>query len=210
MGSNCKGCVIERKGVRAQAIEDRRVFASSSQLSIPQNDACALPCTWLECKELGQMETTVFCEYLASKAFPRNTRETFCFAKLCYLIHTFCTHTIYTHITHKSWGVFQRENSSHKPWELEIAIPTIFYTIACGFSSIPLSPFSYPWEVDSLNTYHTLSECSVRFWCCKEALEEIKDGRCNMELVVGFGELDKTRFREVLLEYELGGLRYIG
>ena len=41
---NCKGCVIERECVcvKTQAIEDRRVFASSLQLSIPQNDACAL------------------------------------------------------------------------------------------------------------------------------------------------------------------------
>ena len=30
----CKGCVIERKYVKAQAIEDKRVFAGSSQLSI--------------------------------------------------------------------------------------------------------------------------------------------------------------------------------
>ena len=25
----------------------------------------------------------------------------------------------------------------------------------------------------------------MRFWCCWEALEEAKDGRCNMELVAG-------------------------
>ena len=56
--------------------------------------------TWLECKESGQMETTVFREYLAGKVFPRDTRETFCSASLYYLIHTFCTHTIYTHIIH--------------------------------------------------------------------------------------------------------------
>ena len=37
-----KGCVIEREYVKTQAIEDRRVFASSSRLSIPRNDACAL------------------------------------------------------------------------------------------------------------------------------------------------------------------------
>ena len=32
------------------------------------------------------------------------------------------------------------------------------------------------------------------------------DGRCNMELAAGSGELDKTRFRETLLELELRGL----
>ena len=42
VGFYCKGCVIERDYVKTQAIEDRIVFASSSRLSIPRNDACAL------------------------------------------------------------------------------------------------------------------------------------------------------------------------
>ena len=84
--------------------------------------------------------------------------------------------------------------------ELKIVIPTYLYTFACGFSSTLTSPFLYYGEVDNPNTYHTLLKCSVRYWCCWEALEEAKDGICNMELVVGFGELDKTRFREALLE----------
>ena len=47
VGFNCKGCVIERERecVKTQAIEDRRVFLSSSRLSIPRNDACALHMT---------------------------------------------------------------------------------------------------------------------------------------------------------------------
>ena len=157
-------------------------------------------CIWLECEKSRQMEIAVFRGYLAGKAFPRNTHERFCFARLFYLIHIFCTHTIYTNITHRCWGVLQRENPSHKPWELEIVIPTFLYTIACGFSLTPTSPFPYHWEFDSPNTYHTLSEYSVRFWYCWKALEEAKDGRCNMELVAGSGELDKTWFWEALLE----------
>ena len=157
-----------------------------------------VPCTLLECEESGQMETAVFREYLVGK--PSHDRETFCFVRLCYLIHTFCTHIIYTHITHKSWGVLQRENPSLKPWELEIVMPTFLYTIAYRFSSTPTSPFPYHWEVNSPNTYHTLSECSMKFWCCQEALEEVKDGRYNMKLVAGSGKLDKTRFQEALLE----------
>ena len=72
--------------------------------------------------------------------------------------------------------------------------------ICLWISSTPTSPFPYHWQVDSSNTYHTLSECQVIVWCCWEALEEAKDGRCNMELVAGFEELDKKRFWEVLLE----------
>ena len=38
----CKGCVIEREYVKTQAIEDKRVFVGSSQLSILRNNAYAL------------------------------------------------------------------------------------------------------------------------------------------------------------------------
>ena len=120
------------------------------------------------------MKIADFRECLMGKAFPRDTHETFGFAELLYLIHTICAHTIYTHITHKCWRVLLRENLSHNPWELKIVIPTFLYTIHCGFSSTLTSPFSYPWEVDSSNTYHTLSEFQVRFWCYWEVLEEAK------------------------------------
>ena len=42
VGLYCKGCVIEREYVKTQAIENRRVFAGSSRLSIQWKDACAL------------------------------------------------------------------------------------------------------------------------------------------------------------------------
>ena len=44
----CKGCVIERESVKTQAIEDKRVFADSSRVSIPRNDACALHMTGMQ------------------------------------------------------------------------------------------------------------------------------------------------------------------
>ena len=155
-----------------------------------------MTCTCWNAKSLDRMETAVPCEYLASKAFPQNIL--FC-QTVNSNTHFLCLYYLYPHY-HKCWGVLLRENPSQTPWELEIVIPTILYTIACGFSSTPTFPFPYHWEVDSPNTYHTLLECQMRFWCCWEALEEAKDGRCNMELVAESGELDKTRFREALLE----------
>ena len=107
-----------------------------------------VPCTWLECEELGQMEIVVFHKYLMGNSFSRDTHETFYFASLYYLIHTFYTHTIYTHITHNCWEELLRENPNQKPWELESAIPTYLYTFACGFFSTPTSLFPYHWEVD--------------------------------------------------------------
>ena len=122
-------------------------------------------------KSQDRMEITSFRKCLTGKAFPRDTCETFCFAKLSYLIHTFFIHAIYTSIIHRCWGVLLRKNPNHNSWELEIVIPTFLYTIHCDFSSTPTSPFPYPWKVDSPNTYHTHSKCQVRFWCC---LEEVK------------------------------------
>ena len=135
---------------------------------------CMCPAHDWNAKSQDRMETAVFCECLASKTFPRDTCETFCFAELSILIHSNLIHTIYTPITHTCRGVLLRENPSHKPWELEIVIPTILYIITYGFSSTPTSPFPYHWEVDSPNTNHTLLECQVRFWCCWEALKEVR------------------------------------
>ena len=54
------------------------------------------------------MVTAGFRKCLAGKAFLRDTRETFCFAILLYLMHLISTHTIYTHITHILRGVLFR------------------------------------------------------------------------------------------------------
>ena len=127
---------------------------------------CMCPAHDWNARSQDRMKTASFHDYLASKAFPQDTRKTFCFAELSFLIHSILIHTIYTPITHIYWGVLLRENPSYKPWELEIVICTILYTITYGFSSTPSSPFPYIWEVDSPNTYHIFSECQVRFWCC--------------------------------------------
>ena len=57
------------------------------------------------------MLTVGFREYFVGKAFLRDTRETFCFAILSYLIHHVFTHTIYTIITHILRGVLFREKT---------------------------------------------------------------------------------------------------
>ena len=134
VGFNCKGCVIEREFEDSNYWRLKRFSWVSCDLA--SREVMHEPCTWLECEELVQMETVVFRKNLMGKAFPRDTCETFCSARLYYLIHTFCTHTIYTHITHKWWGVLVRENPSLKPWELEIIIPIYLYTYTCGFSQL--------------------------------------------------------------------------
>ena len=204
VGFHCKDCVLkrERESMKTQATKDWRDFTGSSRLSIPRKEACALHMTRMRRVKLDgdSCVSRVSREDLASKAFPRDTRDTFCSASLFSLIHTCCAYTIYTHITHKCWGELLRENPSQITWELEIVIPTILHTFVLGIFSSPTSPFPYHWEVDSPNTYHTLWECQVIIWCCWEALKEAKDGRCNRELVARSGELDKTQFWVALLE----------
>ena len=166
VGFICKGYVCERESVwRLKANWRLKCFRRYLASKHPAKWCMCLVHDW-NVKSQDRIETVVFRECFMGKAFLRDTRETFCFARLSFLIHTFYAYTIYIHITHRCWGVLLRENSSHKPWELEIVIPTILYTITCGFSSTLTSPFPYTWKVDSPNTYHTLLKCQVRFWCC--------------------------------------------
>ena len=141
VGFDCKGCVIERESECEDSSYWRLKRFSWVSRDLASREVMHVPCTWLECEESVQMETVVSCEYLAGKAFPRDTHETFCSARLYYLIHTFCTHTIYSYITHKWWGVLLRENPSLKPWELEIIISIYLYPYACGFPQLLLLHF---------------------------------------------------------------------
>ena len=50
----------------------------------------------------------------------------------------------------------------------------------------------------------------MRFWCYWEVLEEAEDDRCNIELVAGSEELDKTQFREAFWSRSLEGLGTLG
>ena len=166
--------VCERESVwRLKAFEDWSCFRRYLMSKLPTK-WCMCPAHDWNAKSQDRMEIASFRKCFAGKAFARDTHKIICFARLSFQIHSILIHTIYTHVTHRCWGVLLKENPSHKPWELEIVIPTILYTITCGFSSTPTSSFPYHREVNSPNTYHTFSECQVRFWCCWEALEEAR------------------------------------
>ena len=132
VGLDCKGCVLERKSVKIQAIEGRRVLASSSWLNIPRSEACALHMTGMRrvCTNGDSYVSQVSRGLGLPARHPWNIL--FCQIVLSdtYFLYL---HYIYTQITHKWWGVLLRENPSLKPWELEIIIPIYLYTYACGF-----------------------------------------------------------------------------
>ena len=76
-------------------LKTKEVFAGSSQVAFLQNEARAQHMTGMR-----RVMTTGFHECLSGKAFSRDTRKSFYFAILSYLIHLISNHTIYTHITH--------------------------------------------------------------------------------------------------------------
>ena len=145
------------------------------------------------------METAVTCEYLAGKVFNETLARHFVLL-VCTIRYTLSVPILYI----PTFPQMLRSTSERKPKTNTLKVRDyhthISLHLCLWISSTLTSPFPYHWEVDSLNTYHTLSECQVRFWCCSEALEEAKDGRCNMKLVAWSGELDKTRFWEAFLE----------
>ena len=114
------------------------------------------------------------------------------------------TYIIYTLITHKcNRGYSERKTLD---WFSTTHTPIFFRESYSSFVRNHCSLFSIHLHYHTLRgdlypkTIHTFLECSECFWSCWEALEEAKDGRCNMVLVAGFRELDKTRFQEALLE----------
>ena len=108
-GFYCKGCVWE-KVWRLKANWRPKKFSLVAREK-PSREVKHVLSIWLECEESWQIVTASFRECLESKAFPQDTRETFCFDNLSYLIHQVSTHTIYTYITHIFWWVLFREKT---------------------------------------------------------------------------------------------------
>ena len=96
MGFDCKGCVIEKVCENSSYWRSKRFSLVSRDLA--SRKVMHVPCTWLECEESVHMETVVSHEYLAGKAFPRDTRKTFYSAKIVLSDTQFLhPHYIYPH-----------------------------------------------------------------------------------------------------------------
>ena len=68
-------------------------------------------------KSQDKMETAGFRECLVGKAFPRDTRETFYFTILSFLIHTFSlSHTTLTNKSHLKYRVYKIKQNYNKIW----------------------------------------------------------------------------------------------
>ena len=146
VGFHCKDYVWERVW-RLKTHWRSKMFLRVAHEK-PSHEVKHVPSTWLKCEESWQMVIVGFCECLAGKAFPRDTRETFCFANLLYLIHLVSIHTIYTHITH----ILKRVLFIEK---------TLAITLECERLSYPQS--STQSIVVFLNSYLSISK-SLRSW----------------------------------------------
>ena len=129
--------VCERECEDSRQSEEQEVFMGSSWEAFPWSEACALHMT--------RMWRVIID---GDNWFSQDTRETFCFANLSYLIHQVSTHTIYTHIIHILRGVLFREK-----------------TLATTFESERLlyPKFSTPSTMVFLNSYLSISK-SLKGW----------------------------------------------
>ena len=96
----------------------------------PSREVSHVQSTWLKCKESWQL---VFASNSQVRPFHKIPAKHFVllFCHMCSpCLHP---HYLYTHYPYIIRSVFQRENPRYYPWELEIVIPTIIYTILCGF-----------------------------------------------------------------------------
>ena len=108
VGFDYKGCVLERE----RECEDSSKWRQKTSRGCL---ATKFPAKWSMCLAHDWNAKSLYrwrqlC--LASISQIRPSCETFCSASLYCLIHTFCTLTIYTYITHKCERELLRENPS--------------------------------------------------------------------------------------------------
>ena len=126
--------------------------------------------------------------------YPRNIM--FCYFGISAL-PCFHPHYLYHHYPHIVRSAFQRENHRYYPWELEIAIATILYTILCGFPQLlPLYIQILERLIAQILITPILSVkwgfgAAGKYWK-KPIVWQMQSG-----WIAWFGELEKTRFRQV-------------
>ena len=132
-----------------------RLDRSSSRIATREKATCGAH-DWKMKSHVRLSILRLSCE----KGQPVKDMRKFMFGKkLCFVLPNLYPHYIYSHYPQIVKSAFQRENPSKYTWEFKIVIPTIIYTFPCGFPQTPTSPSQDPWEVVSLKTYHTHSEC---------------------------------------------------
>ena len=106
-------------------------------------------------------------------------------------------HYIYPHYPHIEMSTFQREKLSHYPWKWEIVIPTILYTIHCGFLQLlPLHIQILERLIAQTLTTPILSG-KWDFGAARKHWKKPFVWWMQSGWITCFGELKKTRLRQV-------------
>ena len=153
-----------------------------------------VPSTWLECEESWQLVFASVFRVRPSREIPAN-RSILLF---CHIWYTLSLTTLYiptlpTYVEE----CFQREKPSHNLWELEIVIPTILYTIHCGFPQ--LLPLHFQILERLIAQTLTIPILSVKWGFGAAGKYWKKPFVWWMQLgwIVWSGELEKTRCHQV-------------
>ena len=127
-------CVRESVKTK-EKLKTKGVFTGSSWEDFPRSEAMCLAHDW-NVKSHDRWWQLVF----ASISRVRPSREILAkhsVLPFCHIWYTKFLSTLYIPTLPTYWvEYFQRENPSHYPWEWEIVIPTILYTIHCGFPQL--------------------------------------------------------------------------
>ena len=129
------GCVGERVWRLKTSLKIKGVFAGSSQEDFLRSEVMCSTHYW-NAKSYDRWWQLVFTSI--SRVRPSHEIPAKHSVLLfCHIWYTMSSPTLYIPSLPTYWEeCFQRENSSHNIWELEIVIPTILYTIHCGFPQL--------------------------------------------------------------------------
>ena len=169
---HCMGCVWERVWRLKTTLKIKGVFAGSSREDFPQSEAMCLAHDW-NAKSHDRWWQLVFASILRVRP-SREIPPKHSILLFCHIWYTMFLPTLYLPTYWWGWwGCFSKRKPYPQPLRIKDCHTHNPLHNLLWFSLTLTSPYPNPWEVDSLNTYHTHPVCKVRFWCYWEALEKV-------------------------------------
>ena len=182
VGFICKGCVWERVCEDSRLLKTKVIFAGSLRVGFLRSEAYAQYMTGMRRVKTGWRQLvfgSVSWVRLSSEISAKHSVLLNCHIWYTLSVSTLYIPTLPIDVEECFWKKTLATNLESS----RLLYPHFSTQSIVVFHSTPTSPFLYPWEVDSPNTYHTHSECQVRFWCCWEALEEARLWRMQSDIL---------------------------
>ena len=161
VGFHCKSCV--RESVWRLKAKWRSKKFSQVAHEMPSREVKHVISTWLECGESWQLVFASVLRVRPSREIPAKRSV----LPICHIWYTMSLTILYIPTLPTDVEVcFSKRKPKPQPLRVRDCYAHNSLHNPLWFSSTPTSQFPLPWEFDRLNTYHTHSECQVRFWCC--------------------------------------------